>query len=86
MHVGIATVTGSATLLSGMNRTLIYLLLCLVLSVAYVGIALVSRRTDWAFGREWLNPIMMWLVLTTPLCYAAFLRKPGERCCGLSKG
>ena len=66
-----------------MQSTLRYVLFCLVLGAVFVAVAQASRRFDWAFGSEWLTPIMMWAVLTTPLWYAAVLRKSGaRRCCG----
>jgi hypothetical protein len=69
-----------------MNSTLRYVLITLILGAAFVAVAQASRRFDWAFGREWLTPIMMWVVLTAPLCYAAVLRKPGARpCCRVSR-
>jgi hypothetical protein len=55
-----------------------YVLWMLCLALAYIAVAAINRQYSWAWGREWLAPIMMLAVLTATLVGACLPR----RACG----
>ena len=57
-----------------MNRRW-YPLWMLCLALAYIAVAAINRQYSWAWGREWLAPIMMLAVLTATLAGAFLPRR-----------